>query len=266
MSTSTANASANTYTSRWDGLNEHLVAQFFEVEKTGNDTWQRKADSPTVKAPLIDANLEIDLQWQSPFEQANPETKAPALFAMLQSGTLQPVIDAVTGGGSTSQQTAAFLSCFEGRTGITKLNSTQVFNGMPPVKITGNILLRAWIDADEEVEEPFNQLMQWALPEELSRDSTIVARAAETARGSMEYIEALMPSKSPVKVGITYKGRTFQPLVIESIGMPLDSPINTDAKFVYMQVPITLCSLTAIDRQDWVNVTRGSLDAGLVSV
>lgn len=266
MSTSTANASANTYTGLWDGLNEHLIASFFEVEKTGNDTWQRKTDSPTVKAPLVDANLEVDLQWQSPFEQASPETKAPALFALLQSGSLQPVVDAVVGGVTSTQGAAEFLSRFEGRTGITKLNSTQIFNGMPPMKITATVLLRAWRDADTEVEELMDQLMEWALPVELSRDASILARAAETVRGDMEYIEAMMPSKSPVKIGLTYKGRTFQPLVIESIGMPLSSPINSDGKFVHLQVPITLCSLTAIDRQDWVNVTRGSANAGLVSV
>lgn len=269
MSTSTANASANTFSGLWDGLNEHLVASFFEVEKVGDtNEWQRKSDSITVKAPLIDANLEVDLQWQSPFEQAGPETKAPALFAMLQSGTLQPVVDAITGGSGTVQQKSAeLMRQFEGRTGITKLNSTQVFNGMPPLKITATVLLRAWLDADTEVEQPFDQLMKWALPEEISQDATIVARAAETVRGSMEYVDALMPSKSPVKVGLTYKGRTFLPLVFESIGMPLNSPINASGKFVYLQVPVTLCSLTAIDRNDWLNTTRRPLEAaGLVSV
>lgn len=266
--TNTANYSSNTLGGRWDGLNEHLVASFFEVEKIENDVWQRKLDSPIVKAPLIDANLEIDLQWQSPFEQAGPETKAPALFALLQSGALQPVIDSVLGGSGTAEQKSAeFLSRFEGRTGVTKLNSTQTFNGMPPLKITATVLLRAWLDSDTEVEEPFDRLMKWALPVEISKDASIVARAAETTRGDMGYVEALMPSKSPVKVGLTYKGRTFLPLVFESIGMPLNSPINSDGKFVFMQVPVTLCSLTAIDRQDWTNVTRRPLEAsGLVSV
>ena len=269
MNTSIAKTS-DVYTSRWDGINEFLLADFFEVEKLDNDVWQRKTDSVTVRAPLIDANLEVDLQWQSPFEQAGPETKAPALFAMLQSGSLQPVVDALLGTASSASsvqaQSAEFLSRFEGRTGITKLNSTQVFNGMTPMKITAQVLFRAWLDGYTEVEEPFDQLMQWALPVELSKDASIAARAAQTARGDMEYIDALMPSKSPVKVGLTYKGRTFQPLVIESIGMPLNSPINADGRFVYLQAPITLCTLTAIDRSDWARSSVRVSSNDLISI
>lgn len=259
MSTSVA-TDQNTLESRWDGLNKHLVASFFEVEKTDGNVWQRKLDSVTVKAPLTDANLEIDLQWQSPFEQAGPETKAPALFAMLQSGALQPVVDAFLGpNSSTGQSSKEMLSQFEGRTGITKLNSTQVFNGMPPMKITATVFLRAWNDAAIEVEEPFEQLMKWALPVEISEDASIFARSFEGLKGNRDMLDVLMPSKSPVKVGMTYKGRTFMPLVFESIGCPLGSPINSEGKFVSLQVPVTLCSLTAIDRNDWINTTKQSL-------
>jgi hypothetical protein len=48
-----------------------------------------------------------------------------------------------------------------------------------------------------------------------------------------------------------YKGRTFSPLVIESIGMPLSSPVDASGRFVELAVPLTLCTLTALDRQDW---------------
>lgn len=255
--------SQSTLTSLWDGLNEHLQASFYEVEKIDTDVWQRKSDSVVVKAPLLDANLELGLQWQSPFESAGPETKAPALFSMLQSGSLQPVVDALFGRvseeNSVQQQTSDFLTQFEGRTGITKLNSTQVFNGMEPMKISAQVLFRAWRDAAKEVEAPMNQLVSWALPVELSKDASIAARAAQTARGDMDYIDALMPSRSPIVIGMTYKGRTYMPLVIESIGVPLSSPINSDGKFVHVQMPITLCSLTAIDRQDWANTTVKTL-------
>ncbi|MCM1128954.1 MAG: hypothetical protein NC211_03620 [Alistipes senegalensis] len=250
----------NTLGSMWDGLSPHLIASFYEVAKTGEDKWgtNDQTDPIVVKAPLTEANMEMVLNWQSPFEQAGPESRAPALMSMLQSGALQPVVDALVGKQSDSetmqkvnQKSKEFLSQFEGRTGITKLNSTQVFNGMPPVKITVTALFRAWRDSASEVEAPFNKLMEWALPIALSKDGSVLARMSETAKGEMGYVEALMPSKSPTRIAMKYKRMLFCPLVIESIGAPINSPIDSDGRFVQLAVPMTLCSLTAIDRKDW---------------
>ena len=253
----------------WDGLSSHLIASFYEVAKVGEHAWDRiegdgGTDPVTVLAPLTEANLEMVLNWQSPFEQSGPESRAPALMAMLQSGALQPVVDAVMskqkeGEGDAQSKSGEFLKQFEGRTGITKLNSTQVFSGMPPVKITVVALFRAWRNAASEVEAPFNKLMEWALPVELSEDGSVLARAVETAKGDMGYIEALMPSKSPTRIAMKYKGRVFSPLVIESIGMPLSSPVNSSGQFVQLAVPMTLCTLTALDRKDWSNASFASL-------
>jgi hypothetical protein len=251
-----------TITSIWDGLSPHLIASFYQVQRVGQGRdayWEKVEDSPIVKAPLTDANLEMVLNWQSPFENAGPETRAPAIFAMLQSGTLQPVIDALTPFKSDKQTSGKYeadsgtLRQFEGRTGITKLNSTQVFNGMPPVKITVTALFRAWENAAREVEAPFNKLMEWALPVHLDADSTILSRAAEAVKGSRDWVDALMPSQSPVKIAMQYKRRVYSPLVIESIGMPLNSPVDANGRFVQLAVPMTLCTLTALDRKDWSN-------------
>lgn len=261
-----AGLGGTTVGSLWDGLSPHLIASIYQVAKTGDSTWGRidgQTDPVTVMAPLTEANMEMALNWQSPFEQAGPESKAPALMAMLQSGALQPVVDAVMGNkakdGAVQQKSGDFLKQFEGRTGITKLNSTQVFNGMPPVKIQVTALLRAWRDSASEVEAPFNKLMEWALPVSLSKDGSVLARAAETAKGDMGYIEALMPSRAPVTVAMRYKKRIFSPLVIESIGMPLGSPVERNGRFVELLVPLTLCTLTALDRQDWSNSYSSNL-------
>ncbi len=246
-----------TLTSKWDGLSKHLLATFYEVERGGPEKqhWVQVENGPVVKAPLTEANMEIALNWQSPFEQAGPESKAPALMAMLQSGALQPIVDSVMGKqkeqGGAQQKSNDFLAQFEGRTGITKLNSTQVFNGMPPVKIQVTALFRAWRDSMKEVEAPFNKLMEWALPIELSKDGSVLARAAETAKGDMGYVEALMPSKSPTRIAMKYKGRIYSPLVIESIGQPMTSPVDKNGRYVELAIPMTLCTLTALDRNDW---------------
>ncbi|MDR1936432.1 MAG: hypothetical protein LBS49_12785 [Candidatus Accumulibacter sp.] len=268
MSTTSPSLVNPTLSSLWDGLSPYLIASFYQVRRVGQGRdayWERIADSPIVKAPLTDANLEMVLNWQSPFEQAGPETRAPAIFAMLQSGTLQPVIDALNPLKSDKQTSGKYeagtgtLSQFEGRTGITKLNSTQVFNGMPPVKITVTALFRAWANAATEVEAPFEQLMQWALPVHLDADSTILSRAAEAVKGGRDWVDALMPSQSPVKIAMQYKGRCYSPLVIESIGVPLNSPVTSEGKYVSLLVPLTLCSLTAIDRKDWRDSQRSEL-------
>lgn len=266
--------SASPLGSLWDGLSPHLIASFYEVKKTGEGegvVWRRTAESDqvTVKAPLTEANMEMVLNWQSPFEQAGPESKAPALFAMLQSGALQPIVDSVMPGflkkdkqgtdPSALQRSDGFLKQFEGRTGITKLNSTQVFNGMPPVKIQVVALFRAWRDPASEVEAPFDKLMEWSLPKWLSPDASLLARAADATKGDMSYIQALLPSKSPTCVAMTFKGRTYSPLVIESIGMPMNSPVSANGKYVELSVPMTLCTLTALDRNDWSNTKRVSM-------
>jgi len=248
--------------SLWDGLSEHLIASLYEVGKIGQ-RWgriDRQTDPVTVKAPLIDAHMEMSLNWQSPFEQAGPESRAPALMAMLQSGALMPVVNALMPQNHDgdhpltplAQQASRFLQPFEGRTGITRLNSTQVFSGMPPVKITATALFRAWRDARLEVMRPYDKLMQWALPVELSDDGSLLARTVDSTRGQSDYVHALMPSRAPTRIGLTWKGRTWLPLVIESIGLPLSSPIDRYGDYVELAVPLTLCSLTALDRRDWI--------------
>lgn len=245
----------------WDGLSPHLLGRFSAMQKNDSGEWE-PAGGGSVIAGITEANLDVALNWQSPFEQSGPESRAPMLMAMLQAGQIQPVIDAVTRvagaeAGSSSGVGAALsgkLKEFEGRTAITKLNSTQIFNGMPPMKIQLTALFRAWRNAADEVEKPFKALMEWALPEELSKDGSILARAAKAVAGEMSWVHALMPSKSPTVISFSYKNRTFAPMVIESIGMPLGSPIDRNGNFVELLVPITLCSLTALDRKDWAHV------------
>jgi hypothetical protein len=67
----------------------------------------------------------------------------------------------------------------------------------------------------------------------------------------MTFVEALFPSAAPVRIAMTYKGRTYSPMVIESIGKPLDAPVDRNGRHVELVIPMTLCSLTALDRELW---------------
>ena len=188
------------------------------------------------------------------------------MFAMLQSGELQGTVDAAAPllgkaigadkAAAAQQKTKDFISQFEGRTGITKLNSIQTFASMPPVKIQVTALFRAWMDAQSEVEEPVDQLVKWSLPIELAKDGAIT-NTLKAISGDMKLSEALLPSKAPCLIGITYKNRTYAPLVIENIGIPIGSPVTSTGNYIEMSVPMTLCTLTALDRKDYLRIIGG---------
>ena len=162
--------------------------------------------------------------------------------------------DKATPGGISDKATQA-VEYARGRTGITKLNSTQVFTGMAPLRLQANIMLRAWRDPQAEVEEAINLLMDWALPRYLAPEGTLLTAALEWAgsknRTANSLVEAALPSEVPALLAIRYKQRVFAPMVVESIGLPLNSPSDKLGRFVQMQIPVTFSSLTAWDGAGW---------------
>ncbi|WP_295885033.1 hypothetical protein [uncultured Thiohalocapsa sp.] len=234
----------------WAGLSPTLIATFAACDHKG----AADPDGPSVQCALTDdVQLDILLNWQSPFEGAGPEARAPTMAAMLQSGALQPLAERI--GGGIGGAISGLMETGRGRTGVTKLNSTQVFSGMPPLRIQCTALFRAWSDPATEVEAPLDRLVTLALPESLAPEGTLlnVYDALRAGRYDLNnLVAAAMPSKAPRTLAMTYKGRTFAPLVIESVGIPLHSPSDEHGRFVQMQVPLTIATLTAIDGSDWM--------------
>lgn len=244
--------------SLWDGINPNLVATVYEVNHKGEPV----DEASRVRCLFVDdANLEITLNWQSPFDGAGPEARAPTLSAMLQSGAIQPIAERLGDGASSATKEVSETA--RGRTGITKLNSTQVFSGMPPARLQTTIMLRAWRDPGAEVEEPLDQLMHWLLPQYLAPEGTLLTAALDWFKSGERdvngFVEAAMPSTAPAMVAVKYKGRTYAPMVIETIGLPLNSPSDKHGRFVQMQIPVTFSTLTAIDRNDWDNMKGGPI-------
>ena len=256
--------------SQWGQINPNLLANIYLLRDGVPDD-----SAGVIKAPISDANLDIQLNWQSPFEGAGPESKAPALMALIQSGqigiitqSLQAVLpngdaqggvvdrtiaDASGYLGQVAQKTKDFAKSLEGRTGITKLNSRQVFSGMPPISITFTLHLRAFQDPIKEVMEPYQALLEWALPEQLAQDG-IIANTAGAVSGDQSIINALFPSKAPSFVGFRYADNRYEPMVIESVGHPLDGPMDSRGFPLYRAIQIKLSTLTALDRSDIKNV------------
>lgn len=226
--------------SLWGDLSPHLIASFWEVNRKG----ERLSNAVTVQAPLLEANLEVTLNWLSPFERVG-EDFLPTAQQLATSGLIDPKLK------DYSKSAGFDLAQLEGLTSITKLNSTQVFNGMPPVKFPVTMLLRAWRDPKKEVEDPLDQVMKYLLPEKLEGDTTIWSRGINAASGNGGSVQTLLPSKSPVFIAMKYKNRTYKPLVIESISVPISSPIDKNGHFTELTIQMQLATLTAIDRDDW---------------
>lgn len=253
--------------SQWGDISPTLIARIYEVNHLGEKLY----DSGTTLECLFvdDANLEATFNWHSPFEGSGAGGMAPTLMNMLQSGTIQPIIERIGGIMSKADRTkledsapsswggqaSGAVAHARGRTGITKLNSTQVFTGMAPVRLAVTIMLRAWLDPKTEVEDPLNLLMNWALPRDLAAEGTLLTAALDWAgsdnRTANSLVEAALPSIGPTMLAVKYKSRTYAPMVIESIGIPLNSPSDEQGQFVQIQVPVVLSSLTAWDGEDW---------------
>lgn len=262
-------------TSQWGGLSELLLARIFAVDYDGE---RKPDDMAEVVAPILEGgSFALQMNWQSPFENMGPESKAPALTALIQSGALIPLarqnaeranaIGDFTGLGPTlgsfSEDTASFLqnagviagneslADLRGASGITRINSSQIFSGMAPAKFAVTLLLRAWSDPYKEVELPLRQLMNWAVPIELAPEGVLLGNLSGANAGTaIASIRRLLPSKAPTLLSMRYGNALYQRLVIESMEEPITSPRGRDGYYTEIAIPMTLATLTALDRSD----------------
>lgn len=257
MSAESKNGVQPALTSEWGGLSPHLIASFFAVTRVVSDDrksirWQRDMSQPEVLSPISASDMEITMNWVSPFENLSPDQKFGTFSAMLQSGGFATLIEQLRASfpdSKVGEWSAEKASKFEGRSNLTKLNSTQVFTGMPPMRIPMTAHFRAFQDADKEVRRPLNQLIQWALPQELAQDGPLV----EALTGTLE----MYPSRVPQIIGIKYADMLIAPLVIESMSPPLVGPRSSDGVLTSVAVQMQISSLSALDARDWSNMTGG---------
>lgn len=264
-----ADAIKNGIPLQWSGISRHLIASLFAVEQDDGTGYQELVAEGRIDAPATDMNFDATMNWQSPFENSGPESKAPALMAMVQSGQLGVVMQALQGlapealkgtaiGDSVSGATDSLIKKAQelrGRTGITKLNSRQIFSGMPPIKIAMTLHFRAIKDPLNEVEAPYRRLVSWALPQEVASDSVVIA-AAKAAKEGGSFLKALFPSKSPLMVGLEYAAKRYLPMVIEHVSNPMDGPKDEHGNNLYLAVQVQLSTLTALDRADFKQIYR----------
>ncbi len=257
MATPNPNPSSPVLSPDLTGLSDHTVATLFEVQR-GQGGWIQKPGTAVVKAPLSECALELQANWESRFEESGVDSQAPNATALAQSGQATDMARLLDNTLGTSF--ADYVANFEGRSSVTKLNSTQTFSGMPPAQLQVSALFRAWQDPETEVEAPINQLAAWLLPKYLAADGSIIQRLINQPLSTATLIPLLMPSLTPSFIGMIYKRRSYYPLVIESLTDPLDSPSYRDGSRVHATVSMTFATLAALDRKDWEsNIQRLTL-------
>jgi hypothetical protein len=246
----------NTYV----GLNKHLIASIYPMKRQGDDfsLWVRDDSQTPFEAPVTQATLEMVANWVSPYENSGVEAKFSGLAQMAQAGLMSNVLHAIGGNiPPENERTKGFVADIEesakklvGRTGQTVLNSYQIYASSPPVKIQLTCFLSAYKSPILEVEEQLKRLQSWVVPRKLAKDGVITNIIKNGAS-----LLSLMPSETPTIVGLSYKNRLWNPLVIESCSDPIgaDAPISRYGNRVSAVVNLTLCSLTAFDKDSWAD-------------
>lgn len=270
--------------SNWSekGLNKNLVVKIRPVVEgnfeggQGQQTYNVDTAAPIVESLFEDAEFTIESQYSTPFESSNPEGRLPNLMGMIQSGQVSAAyysffaaVNDPTGftgavgdigaavGEATGISASAVLEAAEGelqgllgRSNFTKLNSRQIFTSSNSVRISGSLIFQAWANAKTEVEDAVEQLQVWASAAKLSAESLIVGGIKNG------FSESMFPSIIPPLVQLQYGGKTYSPMVIESVSAPITAPMNKNGHRIAVKVQVTFLSLTAWDAQNIKNMRR----------
>lgn len=202
----------------------------------------------------INGELAVESQYSTPFEQSNPEHKLPTLMGMLQTGDWVNTLDSAMSnvfGIELSGDKKEALNKLEGRSNLTKTNSTQVFVSSAPITIPVTLYFGAWESAKVEVEDQIRLLQQWALPKSLAEGS-IVAEFTKDAS-----LESLFPSEVPPYVALYYGGKRYLPLLIQSVSAPLVVPMDESGNRMQLEVQVNFVSRTAWDAGNITHVYGG---------
>lgn len=248
--------------SKWVGLSPHLLGHIYPVDGGGT----RISAEPEVFGPISEATIEMAANWQSPFEQTGPESKAPAFAALVQSGAVTPLLASLFNlsqdkkDANFVQRMAAELgngaSSMAGRSGMTKINAMQIFAGAPPMKLNLTMHFQAFADGASEVQAPVDQLARWHLSKKLAANGALV-NAINAVKSGGNLLQALFPSVAPSLVGFQFRGFYMAPMVIESMSHPLNPPCDAKGNPIEMSVQLGLATFTSLDAGDWQRMRSG---------
>lgn len=227
----------------YSNLSPMNICRITPCDKDGN-----LLQKETVQGLFVDGNETIESQWQTPFENSNPEHKLPTLMATLQSGQLLDTMGSVLGtpvDGSIHGEIVGKMEQLVGKTSLTKVNTQQIFLSTQSVRMSLTLFFIALRDAEREVERQIAQLKKWSLPLYLY-DGSIVQNMAENG----VTVANAFPSDIPEFVAITIHGKTYKPFIIENVSNPLKAPIDSKGNRLSVSVELSVMSRQAWDSRD----------------
>lgn len=241
-------------------LNKHLLAYIRLFEPTAEEPFQ-------VCVLLEDAEFALENQYSTPFENSNPEGRMPNLMGMIQSGQMiTSLTDVINIGGFSAPssqdsengsapqdkgmlgQVFDKLEGLKGRSTFTKLNSQQIYTSSNSVKISATLVLSAWRNAHLEVERALQKLQEWATPKKLADKSALMSGLQQKT------LEGFFPSIIPPTVSLVYGGKTYEPLVIESLSAPITAPMTADGSRIAVKCQVSFSSEKAWDKSDVIKL------------
>ena len=217
----------------WGTVSKHKFAEFnictVSRDENNNEVITVDSNQPTVRAFLVDGDKTMESQWQTPFENSNPELKMPMLMAGLQTGqtmiSMGAAAPAILGETalavtkSAMQPIADFVKSVQGHTNLNKVNTTQVFLSTASVRLNLSLFFIALSDAKIEVEEKIMRLESWAVPAKLSQ-GTVLTDVIEQG------VAGLFSGIIPPYISLTTHGKTYWPFILESVSAPIVTPID----------------------------------------
>lgn len=241
----------------WGTVSKHKFAEVnictVSRDENNNEVITVDSNQPTVRAFLVDGDKTMESQWQTPFENSNPELKMPMLMAGLQTGqtvismgAAAPAILGDTASAVTKsaiQPIADFVKSVQGHTNLNKVNTTQVFLSTASVRLNLSLFFIALSDAKIEVEEKIMRLESWAVPAKLSQ-GTVLTDVIEQG------VAGLFSGIIPPYIALTTHGKTYWPFILESVSAPIVTPIDEDGNRLNLAVNLSLMSRTAWDADD----------------
>ena len=245
----------------WGYVSKHKFAEFnlCTMERdaeTKEPIFSYDLSQPTIRAFLTDGDISFESQWQTPFENSNPELKMPMLMAGLQTGQTVASVGAVGGAVlgeisstlvSALQPVAEFAKSVEGKTNLNKVNTTQVFLSTASVHLNLSVFFIALKDARAEVENKLMYLQSWSLPAQLSQ-GTVLTDLADQG------IDGLFSGLIPPYISVTTHGKTYMPFILQSVSAPIVAPIDKEGNRLSLSVNLSLISRAAWDAQDVRNL------------
>lgn len=255
---------------RWGDINKNLLAQIFTVDRHGTRTGNIIVECAITEGnfdllnqysnPFSDANIDQKFPTLMGAIQSGVGLDSLGAVAQMTADVTSSAIQKVAGsdnkllatlgqsinslGNQLSQafedslldsiisKTGQKIVSLEGKSNLTKVNTTMVYVSTEPIRLQLTLFFRAWENAKLEVENPLKQLQQWALPVKL---------------GESLLTDGLFPSTAPPFIAISHAGNTYLPLLIESMSTPLVTERDSKMNRLAASVTLSLVSRTAWD-------------------